>query len=54
MLPQPTGLLKIVLNMFFMINVQGRNLFLHNFAKYAFNVGLRSNVMSLFVLNLAW
>ena len=43
LLPQPLGLLKCMLNLFHMINFQGRLLYLHDFIKYTFNICLCQN-----------
>ena len=37
MLPQPVGLLKLMLNLFCTSNIQGRELCQHDFVKYTFN-----------------
>ena len=36
--PQPNGLLKLVVNLFCTSNIQGRDLCLHDFIKYAINI----------------
>ena len=41
MSPQPVILLKLILDLFRMINIQGRELCLRDFANFAFSSGLR-------------
>ena len=43
MLPQSVGLLKLMLNTFHVISIQGRELYLHDCVKYIFNIGLCSD-----------
>ena len=40
-LSQPTALLKLMRNLYCTISIQGRNFYIHNFIKYACNIGLR-------------
>ena len=40
MWPQPVGLLKFMLNVCHMSNIQGTELSFHNFLRYIFNIGL--------------
>ena len=40
---QSVGLPKLILEMFCIIDMQGRKLYLHDFVKYLFNIGLYSN-----------
>ena len=42
-LPQHVALLKLILHIFYMINIKGGELFLHSFIKYTFNIGLCKN-----------
>ena len=39
-LPQSLGSLKLLLNLFSRIDIQGRELYICDFAKYALNMGL--------------
>ena len=43
MMQQPVGLLKLMLNLFRTISVQWRELYVCNFIKYTFNIGLHQD-----------
>ena len=47
LLPQPVGLLKLMLNLFHVMNVQGRELYLRGFVKYIFNSGFHLDAYEL-------
>ena len=42
-LPQPAGLLKLMLNLFQLIHFEGRELYFHGFIGYAFVAGLHQD-----------
>ena len=43
LLPQPIGLVKLMVNLRCMINIQERELFLHDLIKYTLNICLHSD-----------
>ena len=53
MLPQPVGLLKLMLNLFFIIDIQGRELCWHDFMKYPYNIVLCQDTCELICFKLA-